>query len=250
MYAFGRGWPISEAAIVGGIVGSMNLTGAGLTSNVESYAQFFVSRDADPERLKGFEHVEQLLDDSAVVNDKLMIRYRAMRRQRPDIGAPEKVPGQYRPNTDLDEAHLRALRSARYMWTDTLKIVENLGDDEPGNQVDLKKGTRVFFGSNTPLSAPINTPLGSVMVSAGGVPERCMVRFGNNAMDKITLPLPGGSNPKRYDHCCLLWERAGDEYILRVDKTGQAWKAASDRERTRFRYSRGGREWGFFSKPL
>jgi hypothetical protein len=143
---------------------------------------------------------------------------------------------------------LRALRTARCLWTETLQIVQNLGRGNPGNQVDLKKGARVFFNSNVPLNAPLNTPLGTVQIIApNGREDTNAMRYGNNGMDKINLPLPGRGNPEQYDNSYLMWTRMpGNRFRLSVRNDGARWRNASDAEGTRFNYAGGQREWGFF----
>ena len=184
--------------------------------------------------------------------DEVIEKYRKLRpsfSRRPEDFEPVVV--EYIPSSDLDAAHVRALRTARYFWTDTLKIVENLGPGNPGNQVDLKKGVRAFFGSTVPIGAPVNTALGVVQTVVSGSPEPCAMRYGHNGMDKVNLPIPGGGNPAHYDYSCLLWERLPKGvFRLEVHPTGAQWKKASEGEKTRFRYTGNKREWGFFSAAV
>jgi HKD family nuclease len=102
-----------------------------------------------------------------------------------------------------------ALASARALWFESGKLTENLGKGEPGNQADLRRGTRVFFGF-TPAAVAKNTNFGQVVLqNEAFAPKSCSVRFGNNSMDKLNLPIPGADGPLSYDHSIILIERNG-----------------------------------------
>jgi hypothetical protein len=180
---------------------------------------------------------------------KLLAEYALLRRKvRPPLPRPEPVPGGYDSKRDLEKPILRALQCASAFWTETLEIVENRGPGRAGNQVDLKKGARVFFGSTVPLSARINTPLGTIRVHVGNEVHDCEMRFGNNGMDKLNLPVPGHGTLSRYDHRVLCWERRRDgSFLLTVERAGSDWKRQSLREGTRYDYAGGSRKWGFYS---
>jgi len=235
----------------GGIVGSTNLTAGGLLTNHEAYTGFLVSRATSQGRQWFSELIatEQLARNSDTLTDGLLTQYAKLREKSTAVKETrEPLPTRYAPRSELDAPLLRALRTARCFWTQTLKIVQNLGQGRPGNQVDLKKGARVFFSSTVPLSATVNTPLGFVRtIAPNGVEEDHAMRYGDNGMDKINLPLPGGGNPASYDQSYLMWMRIeGNKFRLTVRKDGSAWRKASDVEGTRFDYSGGSREWGFF----
>ena len=52
--------------------------------------------------------------------------------------------------------------------------------------------------------------LGRVILKNEGFQQAlCSVRFANNMMDKINLPIPGTQGPATYDHSILLFERNG-----------------------------------------
>lgn len=252
VYAFLERSSIRRSDSSSGLIGSVNLTFSALTGNVESFVSFASSRNSQP----GTDWIESLvrlqkdlLRDSEALSGPLLKAYRGIRPKRPSPASDyESVPAQS-PRSDLDPSTIRAVRSARYLWTQTLKIVENLGHGNPGNQVDLKKGARVFFGSKTPLHAPPNTALGSITTVYAGTGQPCALRHGDNGMDKVNLPIPGGENPPRYDYSFLLWKRISPGvFELNVDSTGVAWRKASERAGSIFKYAGGKREWGFFNK--
>jgi hypothetical protein len=254
VYAFGDALSFSKAAYAGVIAGSLNLTGGGLTTNFEAYARCLFSRNVPQgaEWLLELAYLEDMVLAGTQVTPALIDKYSKLRpgfALKPEDFEP--LPSQYIPTSDLDASHVRALRTARYLWTDTLRIVANRGPGHPGNQVDLKKGVRAFFGSTVPLSAGVNTTLGMIPTVVSGPPESCAMRFGHNGMDKVNLPIPGGSNPPQYDHRCLLWERLPKgAFRLQVHPNGASWKKASAGENTRFNYTGNQREWGFFSAAV
>ena len=98
---------------------------------------------------------------------------------------------------------------ATAIWFEVHQLYANRGVGVPGNQLDTPKGTRVFFGFPSTTVAR-NTILGHVASGFGGGPpiERS-VRFGNNQMDKVNLPVPGNGGPPTYDNQFLVFERAG-----------------------------------------
>jgi hypothetical protein len=100
------------------------------------------------------------------------------------------------------------LRSARALWIETHELNHNLGPGRPGNQLDMTPGTRVFFGLSADRVAR-NTRLGPVTTQCPGFPAVTKnLRFGNNAMDKLNLPVPGTESPAAgYDNSRLLFER-------------------------------------------
>jgi hypothetical protein len=97
------------------------------------------------------------------------------------------------------------LSAARELWVKTETMYSNRGG-RPGNQLDMPRGTRVFFGfPATPV--PRNTTLGHVeMQVPGSDPVSRSVRFGNNSMDKIDLPIPS-SDADSYDDSYLIFTR-------------------------------------------
>jgi HKD family nuclease len=101
------------------------------------------------------------------------------------------------------------LSLAKALWFETDQLYHNRGVGQPGNQLDTPRGTRVFFGFSG-LAVPTNTVLGEVeMHVPGHLPVIRTVRYGNNQMDKVNLPVPGSDGPPSYDHSFLLFERQG-----------------------------------------
>ena len=233
-----------EAAV---LVGSTNLSASGLNTNLEAYAYLWISR-ADSENFERLAQVEALASRQTLASDSLLARYEAIRPTQP---AERATPRRYSILRVLEPRHFRAIQTAKCLWTQTFKIVPNLGPDRPGNQVDLTRGARAFFGSTVPLNAPVNTPLGTIVVNAGAGREECGMRFGHNGMDKVNLPHPGGRNPDAYDNTYLLWEKLDDgTFRLHVREEPGRWRDRAGREGLLFTYGNSPREWGCFSGPV
>ena len=252
LYAFGSRESMSQSRFASGIAGSANLTAAALTSNVEAYARFRVGRYTAPGRrwIRELALAETLAKSQPEASELLLAEYEKLRPKVLPASAiqTEPIPGVYAPGKELQPAHSRALRAARCLWTQTLKIVENRGVGNPGNQIDLKRGVRAFFRSDIPLHAPVNTPLGAIDVVTAAGRERCNLRYGNSGMDKVNLPIPGDGKTPKYGHCFVLWERKADgSFVLHVQKDGKVWRRASRNEGTVFKYAGGHRSWGFFN---
>lgn len=120
-----------------------------------------------------------------------------------DDTAPPSLWG--RPG--LTNEDLVKLRSFDHLWVDTGSMYSNLGADRPGNQLDLKRFTRVFFGFPAADLRP-NSYVGSVVIEYEGHvhPDRHL-RYGDNGMDKLDLPVPGVGAPPDYRHQTVQFTR-------------------------------------------
>jgi hypothetical protein len=132
-------------------------------------------------------------------------------------------------------------------WIDAGTLSKNFGPGNPGNQLDCKRGTRVFFGF-THKDVPKNHIFGDVVIQVPGyVAQTRSVRFGNNSMDKVNLPVPDGiTGPTSYDNKALLFKRSGNQYVLTI---GTASDRSVWRNRSKVKgllYKVGKREFGFF----
>lgn len=142
------------------------------------------------------------------------------------------------------------LTAARALWFETGHLYVNLPQRGVGNQLDTPRGTRVFFGFSSAIKNP-NTVLGHVELQVVGYsPVDRTVRFADNFMDKVNLPLPGSDGPPTYDNSILIFERDGttadgrDRFRLVVtDSAGLAVRKASANNSVDLQMQ-GGREYG------
>lgn len=140
-----------------------------------------------------------------------------------------------------------ALSTSNYFWVEIRSVVQNLGANSPGNQIDLQRGTRVFFGF-TPKKVPNNTLFGEVHIRYKQSHSICHMRFGDNSMDKLNLPIPSVEGPPSYENSVLLFERLYDgSFRLTVGTEEQEieWKKLSTEQDTLYTL-RGGRQYGTF----
>jgi hypothetical protein len=141
--------------------------------------------------------------------------------------------------------------SADAIWIEVGELYKNLGPHKPGNQLDLPKWARAFFGFDS-VEVDRNTVLGHVPVRVIGYEavDRS-VRYADNSMDKLNLPVPGSRDaPATYDHSTLLVERDVDDesgratYVITPGQSGseETWKRRY-REAIDFQMT-GGRRYG------
>jgi hypothetical protein len=75
------------------------------------------------------------------------------------------------------------------------------------------------------------------------------MRFGNNSMDKLNLPIPGDPGPETYRNQTLLFQRKSNGvFSMRLGSPQEIneWKRLSRQQATLFRMSNSGREYGTF----
>lgn len=121
----------------------------------------------------------------------------------PDVSRYLKPPA----SQEVSGALSVQLANARALWVRTDELYHNSGPHRPGNQLDTPRGTRVFFGFDAER-VPVGYRFGDIEITVPGhSPVLRSVRFANNAMDKINLPVPGADGPDSYDHSFLVFER-------------------------------------------
>ena len=77
----------------------------------------------------------------------------------------------------------------------------------------------------------------------------CHMRFGNNQMDKLNLPVPEDGGPPEYEGKTLLFKRVSSnrfQLSVRSRAAASRWKSKSRNQGTLFEM-RSGREYGVFS---
>lgn len=244
-----------ELAIVSG---SANLTYGALNTNAE---HVFVSRrwgepDAHDQpvldALSRFRRWWELAWSTATpYSDDFIGQYEAIYKPAKQLQDAEELSGSFgRPGdtvVELDEGARWA--ASKFFWIEVGKLYKNRGPKRAGNQLDCRRGTRVFFGF-PPNAVATNTVLGHIAIAYTGKPAQLRsVKFGDNAMDKVNLPVPGESGPESYDDSVLHFERtARDRYALSKHPVSTAEKWASKSKRQGLSYSlAGGRRFGFYS---
>ena len=241
--------------------GSANMTENGLCLGHEQATISLVrapARKTDIPVLKSLEGAERdigLVFESAVpLTDSLLTRYatarkkykRELPRRRPS--GLDLVPLQSHGNVEGSVARLAVMAEARFFWVDVDYVVPNRGARLPGNQIDLKRGCRVFFGFEG-TKVERNYIFGDTTILAGDNEFRRGMRYGNNQMDKLNLPAPEEIGLKEYAGLTLLFERTSDgRFRMSAKKQEDAdkWRRASDEQRTAYQLT-SGRRFGVFS---
>jgi HKD family nuclease len=153
----------------------------------------------------------------------------------------------------LTAEQLAALTTANNFWIEGGVLSRNRGPSRPGNQLMMSALMRVFFGSPS-TEVPLNTHVGWATIEHPRSPKTVVsapIRFSDNSMDVISLPVPESPWPATYDDQALLFTKAsrGDElhFVMSVRTVARAgtWRKASTSEGTNYSM-RSGRRWGVF----
>jgi hypothetical protein len=239
------------------LVGSGNLTMSGLNTGVEHAAALLWTPPLNLQqasiltRLQGqLSWWTELWENSERPTADLLTEYK---RRRP-VPAKEDRTASVRhfvsttPRVIEPEPGL-AWANARCFWIQTRELYKNRGRGEPGNQLDLTRGSRVYFGFR-PDRVPLNTVLGQVLLQYDGFsPRECSVRFGNNSMDKVNLPIPGDDGPASYDNSVIHFTRTGPRQFdvrLGSNRDLARWERRSRAQKLRYEMT-GGRPYGFYT---
>ena len=108
-----------------------------------------------------------------------------------------------------------SLDVTRLFWIDVGYVTKNRGADKPGNQFDLPRGSHVHFGLERVLNPELNSTLGDLKIRTptGNVVDR-RLRYGNNSMEKLTLPIPERYGYQCYDGKILTFKVDGNQVVL------------------------------------
>lgn len=103
----------------------------------------------------------------------------------------------------------------RLFWIDVGYVTKNRGANKPGNQFDLPRGSHTHLGLHEVPNPPLNSVLGELRIRTpiGDLVERSL-RYGNNAMEKLSLPIPEEYGYQCYDGKILTFRVDGREVKL------------------------------------
>jgi HKD family nuclease len=242
----------------GVFLGSANLTFSGLHFGTEhgscavAVPPFSESEEALVRALRSsLVWWDSAWNGADALNDRVLRRYQSARPADTRTEDEDELIQQFSGGSGrVIETHEGVgWATARCFWIQTYELYKNRGRNRPGNQVDCRRGTRVYFGFSS-ADVPRNTVLGTVLMRYEERPsvERS-VRYGNNQMDKVNLPIPEDDGPAGYDHCFLHWERIrGNQFRLTVDraKAHERWRERSRAQGMYYTFN-GTREFGFYS---
>jgi len=162
-----------------------------------------------------------------------------------DTKPPDEAPADRR---SLTEDQIRELRTFDNFWIDAGALGANLGAGIPGNQLDMKRFSRAFFGADIENLAP-NTEIDQISLIWDGerIPDRTL-KYGDNHMDKLNIPPAGDRGKMFYRDKALLFRRATlHEFEFHVGDRRQraGWRRSSKAQGVLYRLSPT-REWGLF----
>lgn len=203
------------------VIGSANMSVSALATGSELITTQAWSGQlsaGEKKALAGAQPYLPWFDDAWASADLLkdvLAQYRTAHKRVPSPRNPpeERTPAtrNYSASTTTSEATgalAVQLASASALWLRTENLYGNLQRGRLGNQLDTPRGTRVFFGFPT-TRVPRNTIFGHIDVQVPGYRAVSRsVRFGNNDMDKVNLPVPGTDGPPSYDDAHLIFDRS------------------------------------------
>lgn len=162
-----------------------------------------------------------------------------------DITPPEPIP---RKTRGLSDHQIRQLRTYENFWIEAGALGANLGRGVPGNQLDMTRYTRVFFGA-PPARVPPNEIIDYVTLIWDGVSyDDRTLKFGENGMDKLNVPPAGSRGPLFYRDKTLLFSREPTgEFTFTVGDAAdrKSWNRKSRPLGALYKLP-GGRTWGLF----
>jgi HKD family nuclease len=240
------------------LAGSGNMSRSGLSRGVE--AGLVISANcvapAEPTSAAAIDGMGKWFSrawrDSTPLTAPLLERYRQIFEHRDNLKAPTPTEDDV-ASTDtgrgaLTTKDLQKLRVCRHFWIDAGNVTQNRGPKLPGNQLMMKRLSRVFFGFSSD-SIPKNTHIGDIDVSFNGAQGATFsLTYSDNKMDKLVLPIPGAGGPPAYDNEYLLFERTklgGFELTIGTKAMKKQWVKRSAEIDAEFQLS-SGREWGVF----
>jgi len=235
------------------LVGSANMTLHGLSLGHE-HAMSLSSNGTSrfpAEVIEAVACLHDTFENSLEIEHEFVDRYAQMRPAQPRI--PIEDQDDERSQRVLQDAAVIppqeavAFASMSNFWIEVRYVVPNRGPGNEGNQIDMKRGSRVFFGFGD-RSVPRNTVIGDVHIRYNDHASVRSLRFGNNSMDKLTLPIPGAEGPESYSNATLLFTKEGhDTFRMSIGTPRQiaAWRRRSQANGTLFFLS-GGRAFGLF----
>jgi len=240
------------------LAGSGNMSRSGLSRGVEAGLVLSVSRilPAEPSATAAVKAMRtwftRTWGGATPLTAPLLSSYSQLFEHKNNLKAPAPTEDDV-ASTDtgrgaLSTKDLQRLRVCRHFWIEAGNITKNRGPNLPGNQLMMKRLSRVFFGFDS-TAVPENTHIGDVEINFnGGQGAPFSLTYSDNKMDKLVLPIPGAGGPPAYDNEYLLFERKKPG-IFKLTIGTRAVKAQWFKKSTAidgcFRMS-SGREWGVF----
>ena len=229
------------------VVGSGNLSRTGLQLGVEAAA--VVRNNSAIADVKTWFCGQWC---SATPLQDIEVRYQgqyesAANRSHPQASEDDTLPESATKGAQLKPHELRKLRVCRHLWIEAGNVTRNRGLRLPGNQLMMKRNTRVFFGFPA-TDRPRNSAIGEVTIELRGQRTQGRpLRFSHNWMDVLTLPVP--EEGEAYDQKTLHFEQIGVRvFRLTIGSRHEIrlWKERSKTIEGVLRMRGGRRQWGVY----
>ena len=245
-----KAWLLLGPKQSGVVVGSGNLSRTGLLLGIEAAAAVSDSKtDAIKDMRTWFSGQWREATRFAAIEDRYCKEHDSVEnRRRPPPSEDDTVPESASKTGQLRPDDLRKLRVRRHMWIEAGNVTRNRGPDLPGNQLMMQRNSRVFFGFAA-ADLERNSFIGDVAIRFDGkLRPSCPLRFSDNSMDVLTLPVPGQEGPEEYDRKTLHFEQIGvREFELTIGRPAavRRWKQRSASIAGGFSM-KGARRWGVY----
>ena len=139
------------------------------------------------------------------------------------------------------------VKNAKLFWIDIGYVTKNRGPGKPGNQFDLPRDSHIHLGLKKIRAPKKNTILGGLdIVTPDGRTVSRNLRFGNNDMEKLTLPVPEEYGYDSYDGKILTFTVWKKKLILEAFEPDDFYRIYA-RRISSVRQMRGGRKYGTIS---
>ena len=232
------------------VVGSGNLSRTGLRQGIEAAAAFSESKPEAIDYLHSwFTKHWRLATPLSSIEDEYQRQHDSLENRRhPVASEDDAVPASASNAGQLGPADLRKLRVCRHLWIEAKKITRNLGANRPGNQLMMKRNSRMFFGFEA-ADLEQDTLVGYAAIQFDdNALKDCSLRFSNNSMDVLTLPVPVSEGPAEYDNQTLHFEQTGvREFRLTIGSPSEVkrWRQLSSSIGGK-QAMKSGRQWGVY----
>jgi hypothetical protein len=239
------------------ICGSGNLSESGLSIGCECGSVSLIThvdqRLTDPQ----FAKLQDWFKDAwrnAASYESLLNQYeircdQQIRQKRTILTDDDILPSQQDPSKrGLSPFQIKQLRTYSHFWIEAGALGANLGAGVPGNQLDMTRYSRVFFGARA-ADVPPSTVIDYVtLVWDGTAYGSRTLKYGNNGMDKLNVPPAGERGAKFYKDKTLLFTRLPNgtfAFHVGAQRDPRQWQLESEKRQANYRLP-GGRRWGLF----
>ena len=201
------------------VTGSGNFSSNGFRRSIEAGVSIFVDLNAGHQDLvgPGLTAANELWNQ-ATPADKILEPYE------------ERWQSSFSRSVMDQKSDANILGAKEIFWIEAGPVTKNRGKRKPGNQIDLPKGMARYFGLESPPDLQANSVIGEVtFLTPVGDSVAGKLRLGDNAMEKINLPIPEKCGFDIYDGKVLVFQKTGNEFRLSALEPTEFETAFGDR---------------------